>query len=251
MSKFKNILVTDDDGLTDESRVLFDVSRKYGNSYALFPSRQKSAVSKAITVHKIIRLQDYGDEIYTMNGTPADSVLIAKYYDKFPTPDLVLSGINQGDNAGLEPLLSSGTIGACWEALLHGIPSIAFSVHHGRSVRASLDYLKNATDDVLKLLLPKISANKSYDISHNMIYNVNFPSGNHYNDIVFTDKIENNRFDVEIHERDDPSGKPYLWIYGKPTQKPEKDSDYYEIVKNNNISIMRVSLNIFNNSNSR
>jgi len=238
MDEFKNILITNDDGLTDEGRVLFNTAKKFGNPYAIFPARQKSAVSKAITVHKALRLHDYGDNIYTMNGTPADSVLVAKYYDKFKTPDLVLSGINQGDNAGLEPLLSSGTIGACWEALLHGIPSIAFSVRHGRSLGANLNYLKQATKDVLDLLVPKLDPR--------VIYNVNFPGGDKYNEIVFTDKIEKKRFEVKVDERKDPTGRLYLWIYGVDDNlRLEKGTDFYEIVKNKNIAITRLTLDVF------
>ena len=182
--------------------------------------------------------EKYGD-VYTLNGSPADAVLIAKYYNRFEDkrPNLVLSGINQGDNAGLEPLLSSGTIGACWEALLHGIPSIAFSVHHGRSQKADLNYLQKATDEVLKRLIPKLQSD--------VIYNVNFPAGDKYNKIVFTNKIEKNRFNVRIVERKDPNGKPYLWIYGDDSNlKLEPGSDYYEIIKNKNIAITEISLNI-------
>jgi len=234
----KNILITNDDGLTDEGVVLYNTAKRFGdNVYALFPSRQKSAISKAITVHKVLRIHRHKENIYTVNGTPADMTLIGKYYDRFETPDLVLSGVNHGDNAGLEPLLSSGTIGACWEALLHGIPSIAFSIHHGHSKRADEKKLEHAIDEVLKILIPKIRPD--------VIYNVNIPELAEYNEIVFTNKIEKNRFEVKIEERKDPSGRPYLWIYGSSSDLVlEEGSDFYEIVKNKNISITELTLSM-------
>ena len=125
-----SILVTNDDGYSEGLRMLFEIAKSLDkDAYAVIPDRQKSAVSVALTLHKVLRLHEIKNNISTLSGTPADCVLFSIYSKQFKKPKLVLSGINYGDNTSTGALLSSGTIGACWEAALEGVPAIAFSVY--------------------------------------------------------------------------------------------------------------------------
>ncbi|MFZ5501845.1 MAG: 5'/3'-nucleotidase SurE, partial [Candidatus Micrarchaeota archaeon] len=123
-----DILVTNDDGLSEGLRMLLEAARKSGDAYALVPSRQRSAVSGALTLHKPLRLHNVEEDIFTLNGTPTDCVLFALHSGEFKKPSLVLSGMNWGDNASIGSVLGSGTVGACWEAAVEGVPAIAFSL---------------------------------------------------------------------------------------------------------------------------
>ncbi|MFX5522134.1 5'/3'-nucleotidase SurE, partial [Acinetobacter baumannii] len=66
---------------------------------------------------------------YYLNGTPSDCVHVALTGLLKERPDLIVSGINQGQNMG-DDTLYSGTVAAATEGFLFGIPSIAFSQLH-------------------------------------------------------------------------------------------------------------------------
>jgi len=65
--------------------------------------------------------------IHALDGTPADCADIGIYHLFESRPDLLISGINTGGNEGLGFLLSSGTVGACLEANIAGLPAVALS----------------------------------------------------------------------------------------------------------------------------
>lgn len=94
------------------------------------PKRERSGIGKALTVGDVIKVEKvvlgYG-EVYSVDGTPADAVLIAINKILTRKPDVVVAGINLGPNLGIDDILNSGTVGAAMEAAIHGIPSIAAS----------------------------------------------------------------------------------------------------------------------------
>ncbi|MBT6149930.1 MAG: hypothetical protein HOH74_31110, partial [Gemmatimonadetes bacterium] len=72
--------------------------------------------------------QHLGDDVHTIEGSPADCANVGIHHLAPDKPKLVVSGVNIGENAGLAFLLSSGTVGAAIEASLSGVPAAAFSV---------------------------------------------------------------------------------------------------------------------------
>ena len=126
-----HILLTNDDSHTSP---LFYLAIEYlhtlGDLTIVVPAEEQSWTGKSITrftdLHvDEIRIRD--DHAFCVNGTPADCVNIAVYNLLNRPPDLVVSGINIGVNAGLSFVLSSGTVGACLEANIAGISAIALS----------------------------------------------------------------------------------------------------------------------------
>lgn len=98
---------------------------------ALLPAREYSWSSK--TLSRLSRLKvmpapRYGDDVSTLDGSPADCANVGIHHLADQAPGLVVSGVNIGENAGLAFLLSSGTVGAAIEASLAGVPAAAFSV---------------------------------------------------------------------------------------------------------------------------
>ena len=73
------------------------------------------------------RIDLHGTPAFSVTGTPADCVNLAVYSLMEVKPDLVVSGVNLGLNTGLGFLLASGTLGACFEANIAGIPGLALS----------------------------------------------------------------------------------------------------------------------------
>jgi 5'-nucleotidase len=125
------ILLTNDDG--PESPALLPFARALSSDHALritVPDRERSWIGKAITRFdpvEVSRDQRDGVELWTTSGYPADGVQLAIHALFEEPPRLVVSGINLGYNHGAGFLLSSGTVGAAFEARLSGIPAIAFS----------------------------------------------------------------------------------------------------------------------------
>ncbi|MDO8553616.1 MAG: 5'/3'-nucleotidase SurE [Candidatus Micrarchaeota archaeon] len=241
-----NILVTNDDGYTEGLKILLEVAKKFGDAYAIIPEHQESAVGKGLTLHKTLRLHNLKEDVYTLNGKPADCVLFSLYSKEFKKPDLVLSGINFGDNSTLSAILGSGTIGACWEATLEGVKAIAFSMH-----RSSKDW-RNKTNwgnkEKLTEAVEKIIKEYLNHIEPDTLLSVNLPNEfSSTTKIVISHNPQRLRFTTGIEKRTDPSGMPYYWLHGD-FSKSEKDTDLYEVAVNKNIVITPLTLNFVKKS---
>lgn len=238
-----HILVTNDDGYSEGLKMLLDVASGFGDAYAIIPNRQRSAISGAITLHKPIRIEKIREDIYEINGTPSDCVLIGLYSEKFQKPDLVLSGINWGDNAGISPITGSGTIGACWQAALDGVPAIGFSKYATHRVTHTDWKTGKAWGDreMIKKRVTEIIAMLKEKLDSESFFSVNLPEDLVSAKIVHAKKLQRKRFETKIIEKHDPYDQPYYWIKGI-SREPDKGSDLYEIQKNKNITITKISL---------
>lgn len=238
--KRPNILVTNDDGDGEGVRILLEVAARFGDAYAIVPNRQRSAVSGALTLHKPIRLHKI-DDMHTLSGTPADCVIFANYSGEFPKPDLVLSGINPGDNTGMESIFGSGTIGACWQSVLEGAPAIAFSIKKGKKhwherKWENREEVLRKTAALMKELMPMLSAET--------FFSVNMPENPESAKIVYTNEFQSGKFITKVTKREDPAGLPYYWISGA-ARKGGKGTDTWEVLEKGNITISELSLEFF------
>ena len=124
-----NILISNDDGY-DARGIQTLISRLECDGHHLFvaaPATQQSAKSHSITLHDTLQCRRVKENHYKINGTPADCVLIAKrLLFKEEKIDLVISGINRGQNIG-EDIYYSGTVAAAREGSFHGYKAIAIS----------------------------------------------------------------------------------------------------------------------------
>lgn len=232
------ILVTNDDGYTEGMKVLFSAAKKFGSPYAIIPESQKSAVSGALTLHKPLRAYKTEKDIYEMNGNPADAILLSVHSKEFETPELVLSGVNWGDNAGLQPIISSGTVGACWQAAIEGIPSVAFSLYRTQRDYRNKDMWNPAK---LKKYVTMILKKLKSELKPHSFFTVNLPDDLTSPKIIMIDNVQMKRYKTVITKKFDPHGTPYYWITGAQN-KPDSDTDFYEVSVNKNITITEVSL---------
>ena len=163
------ILVVNDDGIAAEGiRRLAQAAATLGEAWVVAPADQCSAMSHRITVQGQfeVRTKQFpveGVRAYSVSGTPADCVKTALRCLMPGKPDVVLSGVNCGYNAGLD-LLYSGTVGAAMEALSNGIPAIAFS-----------SGMNGMYDVVDEYLLPVMRELLDKPLQANELWNVNFP----------------------------------------------------------------------------
>ena len=111
------VLVTNDDGVHAQGMaMLADAAREvFSDVTVVAPLTEQSGVSQALSLHRPLRLEDHGNDRWSVDGTPVDAVFIAlAHVMKGRRPDLVLSGLNHGPNVGYD-IYYSGTVGAARE----------------------------------------------------------------------------------------------------------------------------------------
>jgi len=239
MNKMENqeltILVTNDDGI-DAPGILALVlaMKKLGKVIVAAPDRQQSAVGHALTVSKPLRITKYkgfGKEVegYAINGTPSDCVKLAISAILGKKPDLVISGINHGQNTSVN-ILYSGTVSAATEGMLLGVPSIAVSLsafEYSADCSVAAEFALEISKKLLENKLPK-----------GTFLNVNVPylTKEEIKGIKIT-RHSNSHWDDFYEKRTDPFGRDYYWFSGKyKTEDEELDSDDVAI-KNGYVSI--------------
>lgn len=122
------ILVTNDDGVHSQGLLaLFKAMNELGDAYVVAPDRERSAAGHSLTLHKPLKAEQIGDRIYSVNGTPTDAVVLGVNRILPKKPDIVVSGINKGNNLG-DDITYSGTVSAAIEGTMLNIPSFAVSM---------------------------------------------------------------------------------------------------------------------------
>ncbi|NDW13653.1 5'/3'-nucleotidase SurE [Bacteroides sp. 214] len=165
------ILISNDDGFTAKGiNELIKYLRPLGEVVVMAPDSPRSgsgcALTPTVPVHYRLVKQEPGLTIYACSGTPSDCVKLARNTVLNRTPDLVVGGINHGDNSGTN-VHYSGTMGVAIEGCLNYIPSIGFSLcDHDCDADFSPcePYIREIASMVLEKGLPK-----------RVCLNVNFP----------------------------------------------------------------------------
>lgn len=121
------ILISNDDGyLAPGLHSLAEELSSIAEIIVVAPDSNRSGASNALTLDRPLSVYRAENGFYFVNGTPTDCVHIALTALMKEEPDLIISGINQGQNMG-DDTLYSGTVAAATEGYLFGIPAIAFS----------------------------------------------------------------------------------------------------------------------------
>lgn len=203
------ILVCNDDGIFSPGiRALAEVSSEFGDVEIIAPDRQQSAVGHAVTVSTPLRSRSFQIDGrfngQAVTGTPADSVKLAHDQLMKRKPDLVVSGINHGSNAGIN-ILYSGTVSAATEGTILGYPSIAVSCTD-YDEDADLSGAKEAARKVIGYVL-------SEGLPKGITLNLNVPAGP-LKGIKWA-RQANSRYVEEFEGRVDPNNRSYYWMTGK------------------------------------
>ncbi len=141
------ILVSNDDGyLAPGLAALVDAVRPFGEVFVVAPEQNHSGASNSLTLSRPLTVQRAANGFTYVNGTPTDCVHVALTGLLEQRPDLVVSGINNGQNMG-DDTIYSGTVAAAMEGYLFGIPSIAFSL-----VNKGYEHLDSARKIVEEIL---------------------------------------------------------------------------------------------------
>jgi 5'-nucleotidase len=216
------ILVTNDDGIASAALTqLKRVLSPFGRVIVIAPDRNQSASSQSLTLHRPLRIQEVAEDIYSVDGTPTDCVLVAFHGQLGEPPDLVVSGINHGPNMG-EDVFYSGTVAAAIEGVLQGVPGIAASL----VTRAPTDFRAPA-DVVGKLVRQTLERG----LTRRLLLNINIPflPAAELKGVRLT-RLGTRLYADTLVRKVDPRGKDYFWIGGEdPVWQPEPGSDFHTV----------------------
>lgn len=230
------ILITNDDGIHATGlTVLEAIAREISDDvWIVAPEVEHSGASRAMTLIEPVRVRDAGGNRWAISGTPTDCILIALQNVMADNPpDLILSGVNNGQNMAGDTSMS-GTIAAALMGTAHGIPSIALSQAKSFRERGSLDWetpQKHGPAIIRRLLADGIPTP--------VTPNINFPDcrPDDVKGIQMTRQGRRDQVIIETHTRTDLRGNDYVWIaYNGRLSSPPEGTDLHAIY-NNYISI--------------
>ncbi|MCY4335080.1 MAG: 5'/3'-nucleotidase SurE [Litoreibacter sp.] len=221
------ILITNDDGINAPglevlSAIAQAVAGPDGEVWTVAPAFEKSGVAHCINYAHPTMIAQMGKRRFAAEGAPADCVL-AGLHDVMADapPDLILSGVNKGNNSA-ENTVYSGTIGACMEAALQGVKSIAMSQYFGPANAKLENPFEAAAEHGAKLVQDLLAhgawGGGGHTHGYNTFFNVNFPpvpaSDVKGTRVVAQGRRPSGGFGVTSHLP--PNGRKYLWIQGNP-----------------------------------
>jgi len=206
------ILVTNDDGIHAPGlAVLERIAKTLSDDvYVVAPEQDQSGVAHSLSLNDPLRLRKISPRHFAVKGTPTDCVIMGVRSLMLGTPpDLVLSGVNRGQNIA-EDVSYSGTIAAAMEGTFLGIPSIALSQAYGHHEDTDTMYWDCAETHAAGLIQQILKAG----IAPNIFININFPDCP-AEKVTGTSVTVQGRRDAQtmkIEPRHDGRGNPYYWI---------------------------------------
>ena len=236
------ILISNDDGIGAPGiKVLEELACSLTRDvWVVAPEGEQSASSHSLSITRPVRMQQQGERKFAIDGTPTDCVLIAiNHILQDRKPDLVLSGINLGQNIS-DSVTYSGTVAAAMEATVLGVRAIAFS--QAVKVWGTEPDAWDVPRHYFAGIMQKIAR---CDWPANVLINVNFPDVT-VADVSGIEIVRQGKHKVGDHldARHDPRGRPYFWI-GEILQNEDiADDTDIAVINRGGISITPLSLDL-------
>ncbi|WP_305098088.1 5'/3'-nucleotidase SurE [Croceibacterium aestuarii] len=202
------ILLTNDDGIHAPGLALLEriAAELSDDIWVCAPAEEQSGAGHSLTLHMPVRLQEHGAKRFAVTGTPTDAVNLALrklFSDR--RPDLIISGINNGENLA-DDVTYSGTISAAMEGALAGMKAVALSQalrDGGHGFAAAEKWAANVLQPLLDMPLARRT-----------LVNVNFPAVA-ASDVRGIRVVRQGFHDYargSLVEGTDPRGRPYFWF---------------------------------------
>lgn len=229
------ILISNDDGyLAPGINALADALAQVADIVVVAPDGNRSGASNSLSLDRPLSVTKAANGFYFVNGTPTDCVHIALTGMLDTRPDLVVSGINNGQNMG-DDTLYSGTVAAATEGYLFGIPAIAFSQVHGGWAEVE-SAARVARDIVLR----------GFDMLESpFLLNVNIPNLPYEQMGPLTPTRLGRRHQSEpVIRGQDPRGREIFWIGGGSAEWSGGSDSDFRAVDEGYISVTPLSLDL-------
>jgi 5'-nucleotidase len=249
--KKQTVLVSNDDGPASPGvQALISALSSFSHVIPVIPEGPRSGTSMSLTFHKPLRIREIvisNTKGFAVSGSPADAVMVALYRILKERPSAMASGINIGDNTGLQDIFASGTVQAAIQSAFLGIPSVAFSLEINEgAIFSPSEAIGNfgAAAKHAARIMQWVSRNglpKGIDI-----LNVNFPAGVSDKTKVQFTRLAPKKYENYVVQRMDPRGKPYYWVWGHRAEKYAEGTDAKAVLNDSKISItpLRVDMSV-------
>lgn len=232
------ILITNDDGLHAPGiKYLWQSLKGMAQLVVVAPSVEQSAVGLSITIRQPLRFYEHHwDEgettVFSVTGTPADCVKLALSVILPRPPDLIVSGVNKGSNAGRN-VLYSGTVGAVIEGTIKGIPGIAFSVS---------DFLNPCYENLENYIQTIVNYAMQHPLPFGTFLNVNFPKteGNRFEGIKMAKQGREYYIEDPKKQTHPVEGFHYFWLGAKIAQFEEADQSDIKYLEKGYVAVVPI-----------
>lgn len=214
------LLLSNDDGVQAPGlNFLIETLRPYADLLVMAPDSARSGFSCSITsahplTYRVLRREE-GLTVCACSGTPTDCVKMALNLFPDRKPDLVVGGINHGDNSSVNAHYS-GTMGVAIEGALQGYPSVAFSLcdHREDADFSPLrPYLVDFMFKAIAVGLPPFTC-----------LNINFPLAPRFKGVKVC-RMARSRWQKEVEHRRHPWGADYYWLVGENVELEPEATD--------------------------
>jgi 5'-nucleotidase len=198
-------------------------------------------VSHSLSLNDPLRLREVSKRHFAVKGTPTDCVIMGVRHILDAAPDLILSGVNRGQNVA-EDVSYSGTVAAAIEGTVLGVPSIALSQAYGPETRAK-PHWATATQHGPGLIRRVLKAGFPKEV----LINVNFPdcAPDAVQGIAIASQGKRDQELLKIEPRHDGRGNPYYWIAFARKERPTpRDGTDLSALANAKISVTPLQLDL-------
>ncbi|MFM0042795.1 5'/3'-nucleotidase SurE [Paraburkholderia sediminicola] len=230
------ILLSNDDGyLAPGLAALYEALKPIADVTVMAPEQNCSGASNSLTLSRPLSVLRSANGFYYVNGTPTDSVHIALTGMLDHTPDLVVSGINNGQNMG-EDTLYSGTVAAATEGIMFGVPAIAFSL-------VDKDWVH--LEDAVRVAAEIVAHYLEQPLPGHPLLNVNIPNLPYEQlDGWHITRLGKRHPSQPVIRQTNPRGEPIYWIGPSGSARDASEGTDFHAVANGQVSITPLQLDL-------
>lgn len=237
------ILLTNDDGIDAPGlKTLRHIAGEISSDvWVVAPENEQSGASRSMTMHDPLRMRQVGEKQWAVSGTPVDCVLMACHHlMDGKKPDLLLSGVNRGQNIA-EDITYSGTVAGAMEGVMMGVPALALSQAFGFET-----YLDPHWETAKTHAAPLIKRLLKEGWPPASLLNINFPDRppDEVKGVEITRQGQRDHPLIGIAPREDPRGRDYYWLrFARKLSTPKAGTDLHAVY-GGKISITPLQLNL-------
>lgn len=237
------ILITNDDGIHAPGLAILEkiAATLSDDVIVVAPEYDQSGVAHSLSLNDPLRLRKISERRFAVKGTPTDCIIMGvRSILQGQKPDLVLSGVNRGQNVA-DDITYSGTVAGAMEGTMLGIPSVALSQCYGPAGQDAIHWAcaEAHGSRLIRALLAE-------GIDRNVLVNVNFPDApaDQVAGVAATVQGRRDMQVIRIDPRLDGRGNPYYWIaFDRETIEPRPGTDI-EALRKKYISVTPLKLDL-------
>ncbi len=237
-------LVTNDDSYASPGLfLLYRVASSVGEALVFSTESPRSVIGHTITFFRPLRVYSMrvgGVDVYLTDGTPVDVIHLALNVLGY-RPDVVLSGINVGENLTLQHIFYSGTVAAAIESAVMGIPAIAFSADVESFDQLSSPEMEGIAMRHLRAIIEGV-VERGLPPGVDLL-SVNIPNPRKFRSCVRVARASRVRWYSGYDGRRDPFGRPYYWLYMKEVEA-EEGTDVYAVKVEGCVSVTPLTIDL-------